>query len=65
MTNLGKALPDIFTDMTTYYMKTDKALKTEILEPKLRKEAKRIKVTWGPYTLAPADVSIQKILIKV
>jgi hypothetical protein len=27
------------------------------LEPKLRKEAKRIKVTWGPYALPPADVS--------
>ena len=37
-------------------MKTNKALKTQSVEPKFRKEAERMILTWGPYKLAPPKV---------
>jgi hypothetical protein len=46
-----------FASLATKFMATTKATTIEDISPVLRKDAKRIRITYGPYKIKGADVS--------
>jgi hypothetical protein len=58
LTGLANGIPDLLSSLlgSSSLMKANKAIKTQVVEPKFRKEAKRLILTWGPYKLAPPKV---------
>jgi hypothetical protein len=57
------SIPDmmsIFSGKSSKRFPAQKAYKIEQLQPVRRKDAKRIKITYGPFTLRAANVSRQR-----